>query len=291
MVCSCSKKTHLSAVRSWKPLSRGRAGREEGTGWVEPTVYSRLGVKAKQKPGRRLHSATAASRGQNRVASSLGQSVPGRKEEAGPEHRAITRCAGAQWKAVAGERMVSHHSDPWREKQERRMLCLLVTNSNSPSLFLQPWQLQGCRPFWQPPSLPWCNVPVSAPPGWLCHFWVTDIDQDCSLNSGGWNCGWVRNGRGSGQGPDHEVAWEGGRESVLHALKKGQEVIGGPGIDPCARGIRGSRIHHNREDTIATGITEGVMHFCYRLIKHKDPHISTCQKSNQPVKLFPKLHY
>lgn len=112
-------------------------------------------------------------------------SVPGRKEEAGPEHRAITGCAGAQWEAVAGERIVSHHSDPWREKQERRMLCLLVTSSNSPSLFLQPWQLQGCRPFWQSPSFPRCSVPVSAPPEWLCHFWVTDIDQDCSLNSGG----------------------------------------------------------------------------------------------------------
>lgn len=83
MVCSCLKKTHLLAVVSWKWLSSGRAGREEGTGWVEPTVYSRLGVKDKQKPGRRLRSATAASRGQNWVASSPGSLFQGERRKQG----------------------------------------------------------------------------------------------------------------------------------------------------------------------------------------------------------------
>lgn len=102
MVCSCSKKTHLSAVGSWKRLSSGRAGREEGTGWVELTVYSRLGVNDKQKPGRRLCSATAASRGQNWVVSSPRESVPGRKEEAGSEHQAITCCAVSNGRLLLG---------------------------------------------------------------------------------------------------------------------------------------------------------------------------------------------
>ena len=44
---------------------------------------------------------------------------------------------GAQWKAVAGERViVSHHSDPL--ERGGGMLCLLVTNSNSHSLPVQP---------------------------------------------------------------------------------------------------------------------------------------------------------
>lgn len=143
----------------------------------------RLGVQDKQKPSRRLCSATAASRGQNGAAFSPQQSVPGRKEEAGApgQSHAVLVPNG---RLLLGREWPSHTTVTlWREKQERRMLCLLVTNSNS----LSPCSLGNSRAV--VPSgclLPFLGAVCLSlvPPGRLCHSWMTDIDQECSLYSG-----------------------------------------------------------------------------------------------------------
>lgn len=145
---------------SWNVCPSAVQAEKKGQGERSPgqaPLTGRPGVKDEQKPSRGLRSATAASRAQGGAASSPRQSAPGRKEDA--EHPAVTGCAVPSGRLLLGRGWPSHTTVTlWREKQARKMLCLLVTNSNS--LPLQPWQLQGCRSFWRSPSLPWCSVPA-----------------------------------------------------------------------------------------------------------------------------------
>lgn len=288
MVCSCLKKTHLLAVGSWKRLSSGRAGREEGTGWVEPTVYSRLGVKDKQKPGRRLRSATAASRGQNWVASSPGSLFQGERRKQGLSTRGSHAVPVPNGRLLLG-REWSHITVTLGERSRRggcsASLLPIATlplsscslgNSRAagPSGSLLPFLGAVCLSLLRPGG---CAIP-----GWLILIktvlWIVE-----GGTVGGWETG-------GAPGKGLIMKWhERGQESVLHALNAQKRT----GAHRWSRNwplYKGNQEYTTREDTTATGVKEGVMYFCYRLIKHKDPHISTCQKSNHSVKLcFPNF--
>lgn len=124
--------------------------------------------------------------GQSSADFSPQEPVPGRKEEAGPLGTpAITCCAGAQWEAVAEERMIiSLHSDPLeRGGGTGNAASLLPIATRTPCAGLGNSKAavsSGCLTA----SLSGVCLSLVLP-GLLCHSQMTGINQDCSQYSGG----------------------------------------------------------------------------------------------------------
>lgn len=181
-------------------------------------------------------------------------------------HPAITCCAGAQWKAVAGEKItVSHHCDPPEREGGAGNALPLVTNSNSQSLLVRALATPRL------PSLLAVSSPLSVQCGSLwfhqgCYTiprWLVLIKTAlCMVEGKAVGRGWEIGGA-----PVKDLIIKGQWGLVFscpncpeYVSGKEQEVTGDTGISPYIRGIRGSRMYQEAY-TISTGVMEGAMIF------------------------------
>lgn len=144
-----------------------------------PNLPGRRGMKDKQKARRQLHSVPDVSKDLPELSQPLSGSLfygEGRKQSlwAPVDHVLF----GTQWKAVAGERVMSHTTATLRREEEGCSASLLpiATLTLSPC---SPWQLTlrlSSIPAVSFPSL--CAVCLSLVlPGSLCHSWIMVLNK------------------------------------------------------------------------------------------------------------------